>query len=517
MGAQSSRDEYVETFDEKQAEMQAVIEQETLSNLSLANSQEKYLLQAMVTMDLNDDVKEHYSRLTPRALDKFSEHFWLDKKNQLAMNAVMNNDPTKIMVDPRVAIDNRHVFNVKLETEGAATNQKQSGRCWIFAGTNVLRLAVIRKYKLSDDFELSQNFLFFYDKLEKANWFLENMIDLAAEDINDRVVQYLLTDPVGDGGQWQMFINLVEKYGVVPKSTFPETVASSSTAKLNWLVTVKLREFAAQIRKALSDGISTNTIRVMKEEMMQDIYRIMTIYLGEPPANFDWEIMDKTGKCVSIPSLTPKKFMKEIVEYPVGICIISETISLINDPRNPYSRAYTVSRLGNIVGGGDIKYVNTTIATMKKLAIDVLKSGNPVWFGCDVGQFSNGSVGSMDTKIFDYKLTFNVDFNLSKAQRLLYGESAMTHAMVFTGVHLDNESKPIRWRVENSWSDTSGEKGFWVMTDEWFSEFVYQLVLEKRVVPKKLVDLLSEKPIVLPAYDPMGALANPRQSRSLYK
>lgn len=208
-----------------------------------------------------------------------------------------------------------------------------------FLGTNVLRLAVIRKYKLNDDFELSQNFLFFYgkcyanvtkrdtknvccglltDKLEKANWFLENMIDLADEDINDRVVQYLLTDPVGDGGQWQMFINLVEKYGVVPKSAFPETVASSSTGKLNWLVTVKLREFAAQIRKALSDGLSINTIRVIKEEMMQDIYRIMVIYLGEPPAKFDWEIMDKNSKCVSVHGLTPKKFMKEIVEYPVS-------------------------------------------------------------------------------------------------------------------------------------------------------------------------------------------------------
>ncbi|KAG1085924.1 hypothetical protein G6F42_021197 [Rhizopus arrhizus] len=332
MGAQNSREAHAETFDEKRAEMAAVVEQEVLnSNMSLANSQEKYLSQAMATMDLNEkEVKEHYSRLTPRALDKFSEHFWHDKKNQLAMNAVMNNDPTKIMVNPKAAIDNRHVFNVKLEVEGAATNQKQSGRCWIFAGmykkrmtnnltsTNVLRLAVIRKYKLNDDFELSQNFLFFYDKLEKANWFLENMIDLADEDINDRVVQYLLTDPVGDGGQWQMFINLVEKYGVVPKSAFPETIASSSTGKLNWLVTVKLREFAAQIRKSLSDGLSINTIRVIKEEMMQDIYRIMVIYLGEPPAKFDWEIMDKNSKCVSVHGLTPKKFMKEIVEYPVS-------------------------------------------------------------------------------------------------------------------------------------------------------------------------------------------------------
>lgn len=209
---------------------------------------------------------------------------------------------------------------------------------YLFKGTNVLRLAVIRKYRLNEDFELSQNFLFFYgkwykylllkkqktnkkkksDKLEKANWFLENMIDLAEEDINDRVVQYLLTSPVGDGGQWQMFINLIEKYGIVPKTAYPETIASSSTARLNWLVTVKLREFASQIRKALRDGLSVNTIRVIKEEMMQDIYRIMVIYLGEPPSNFDWEVIDKNNKCVSLSNMTPKKFMKDVVDYPVS-------------------------------------------------------------------------------------------------------------------------------------------------------------------------------------------------------
>lgn len=485
----------------------AVVEQEAIdNNTSISTSQEKYLSQSMVALDLNDQqVKERYSRITPRALDKFSEHFWHDQKNQLAMNCMMENDPAQVMVNHKAAVKNQHVFNVKLEVEGAATNQKQSGRCWIFAGTNVLRLAVIRKYKLNDNFELSQNFLFFYDKLEKANWFLENMIDLADKDINDRVVQYLLTAPVGDGGQWQMFINLIEKYGVVPKSAYPETVASSSTARLNWLVTVKLREFAVQIRKALDDGVSINTIRVIKEEMMQDIYRIMVIYLGEPPSKFDWEVTDKNGKCVSLSNMTPKKFMKDVVDYP-----IAATMSLINDPRNPYNRAYTVARLGNIVGGDDIKYINTTTSVMKKLAVDVLKSGNPVWFGCDVGQFSNRNTGVMDTKVFDYKLTFNVDFNLTKAQRLLYGESAMTHAMMFTGVHLDKNGNPVRWRVENSWSETSGEKGFWIMSDEWFSEFVYQVVLEKAVVPKKLVDLLDEKPVVLPAYDPMGALACPK-------
>ncbi|KAI8993284.1 peptidase C1B, bleomycin hydrolase [Pilobolus umbonatus] len=494
MGAEVSK-ESVSAVDEKRM----MIKNEQSKEASVA---ERYL-GSFDSLNLEENkIRARYTDITPKTLEKFSKQFWQDKKNELAMNALMANDPVDVIVNRANALKNLHVFNVKLELEGGVTNQKQSGRCWIFAGTNVLRLSLIRKYKLNDDFELSQSYLFFYDKLEKANWFLENMIDLADEDINDRVVQYLLTSPVGDGGQWQMFINLVEKYGVVPKSVYPETFASSSTGRLNWIVTVKLREFATQIRKGLSQGLSVNAMRVIKEKMMSDIYRIMVIYLGEPPSTFDWEVMDKNGKYHGFSDVTPKTFMKEFVNYN-----IQETMSLINDPRNPYSRCYTVDRLNNIAGGGQVRYINTTAATMKELAVNVLKSGNPVWFGCDVGQFSNRKVGSMDMNVFDYKLAFDVDFQMTKAERLLYGESAMTHAMVFTGVHLDKKGNPIRWRVENSWSESSGEKGFWIMTDEWFSEFVYQVVLEKSAVPKKLVDLLDTNPVVLPAYDPMGALA----------
>lgn len=297
------------------------------------------------------------------------------------------------------------------------------------------------------------------------------MIDLADCDVSDRVVQYLLSSPVGDGGQWDMFVNIVQKYGVVPKSVYPETFSSSNSRRLNWLVTVKLREFAVQIRQALTqDGVSHNKVRAMKEGMMEEIYRIMVICLGEPPSSFDWETTDKNGKFIGIRDLTPQKFFKDVIQYP-----LEDTMSLINDPRNPYDTLYTVDRLGNVVGGAPLRYVNTTPDMLKKLAINVLKSGSPVWFGCDVGQFSNNPLGIMDTKIYDYSLAFNIEFNMTKEERLLYGESLMTHAMVFTGVHLDEEGQPVRWRVENSWGEGTGDKGYWIMSDAWFSEFVYQV------------------------------------------
>ncbi|CDS12265.1 hypothetical protein LRAMOSA04460 [Lichtheimia ramosa] len=500
MGAEQSKAST--HYDEKRTTAEVTSTVTTASRIS-QQQLSKSLAKLSLDKEQIDKIHATYAPISSDSLERYSKDFWDDNKNRLALNAVVGNDPTNVLVNRGEAIKANHVFNVKIDVEGKITNQRSSGRCWLFAGTNVLRLAVIEKFKLDDDFELSQSYLFFYDKLEKANWFLENMIDLADKDVDDRVVQYLLSSPVGDGGQWDMFVSIVQKYGVVPKSVYPETYSSSNSRRLNWLVTVKLREFAVQIREHLAESdASKASVRLLKEQMMQEIYRIMAISLGEPPSTFDWEIHDKNGKYIGIKNLTPTKFFKDIVKYP-----IADTMSLINDPRNEYNALYTVDRLGNVVGGQPIRYVNINVETMKTLAINTLKSGKPVWFGCDVGQFSNNSLGVMNTKIYDYALAFNTEFGMSKKERLLYGESLMTHAMMFSGVDLDEAGKPIRWRVENSWGDSTGDKGFWIMTDEWFSEFVYQIVLEKSFVPRKLVSLLDTEPTVLPAYDPMGALA----------
>ncbi|CAG8473243.1 3697_t:CDS:10 [Diversispora eburnea] len=381
-------------------------------------------------------------------LDKFSENFGADPKNKLASNAISGNDMTKVLLNRSITIDNIHVFSEKIELEGKATNQRSSGRCWLFAATNVLRLIVMKKYKLKD-FELSQSYLFFYDKLEKSNFFLENMIKLSDLEIDDRLIQYMVHEPVNDGGQWDMVVNLLEKYGVVPKSVYTESFNSSNTSKLNWLVITKLQEFAHKLRKLHSAGNSISVLRTAKAKMMEEIYRILAISLGEPP--------------------------KEVEAQKA-----TETLSLVNDPRNEYFKLYTVEYLGNIQGGFPVRYVNIPIGEMKNLAIQALRSGKPVWFGAD--------------------------FHLTKAQRLQYGQSSMTHAMVFTGVHLEN-GESIRWRVENSWGEDLGEKGYFVMNDDWFSEWVYQIVLEKKDVPKEYVAILDQKPNVLSAWDPMGSLA----------
>ena len=295
---------------------------ESFDNEKYVNNQDMTRLSEQLNqLNLTPEEFNHRfpASLSSESLAKYSKKFYQEPKNLLARNAVLSTDPTGVLLNPLSAKEDKHIFNVKLDTEGSATNQKSSGRCWLFAGTNVMRLAVINKYKLKDDFELSQSYLFFYDKLEKANWFLENMIDLAHKDVNDRVVQYLLTDPVSDGGQWDMLINLVEKYGVVPKSAFPETYSSSNSRRLNWLVTVKLREYAAQIRKSIDQGVSVQAIRFAKEKYLEDIYRILVISLGEPPSQFDWEVTDKNGKYIAIHHLTPKKFFREVVSYPVSL------------------------------------------------------------------------------------------------------------------------------------------------------------------------------------------------------
>lgn len=436
-----------------------------------------------------------------------------DPKNRLALSALSSANPKSVLTQRATKIADQQVFNVQVPFEGGPiTNQRSSGRCWLFASTNVFRVALMKKYNIAS-FELSQAYLFFWDKLEKANFFLENIIDTADEDLDGRLVQTLLADPVSDGGQWDMVYNLVTKYGLVPQVLYPDSWNAMSSGTVNSIVVSKLREYALTLRKMLKSSATTAaTLAATKQKMMREIHLVLTLTLGPPPSStekFEWTFLDKNGKSRAV-SLTPREFAKDISssEFRVSSTTIASMVSLVNDPRHELLNLMTVNRLGNIVGGRGISYINVPMATLKQACVSMLRAGVPVFFGSDVGKFSDNASGIMDLELIDYELGFNIDMlSMTKAQRLRVSESAMTHAMVLTAVHVDDEGNCVRWRVQNSWGEAPGDKGWFVMSDRWMDEFVYQAVIDPRFLGKEVKDVLKKDPIVLPLWDPMGALA----------
>ncbi|KAK8005280.1 peptidase C1B- bleomycin hydrolase [Apiospora arundinis] len=420
-----------------------------------------------------------------------------DPKNRLALSALSSANPKDVLMQQRSAkiLSDVHVFNVAIgPSEGAPiTNQRSSGRCWLFASTNVFRVALMKKYGLAE-FELSQAYLFFWDKLEKANYFLENVVETADEDLEGRLVQRMLADPVSDGGQWDMVYNL--------------------HAQLHrGLQAARVRLNTTQTGQCLRDDVG-DAIGYQKK-MMREIHLILTLTLGPPPSStekFDWTFKDKNNKARTV-SLTPLEFARDISspEFRITSSAIAGMISLVHDPRHEPLSLLSVDRLGNIVSGRGVSYVNVEMATLKQACIATLRAGVPVFFGCDVGQSSNSVSGVMDLNLVDWTLGFNVDLlanTVSKADRLRIGASAMTHAMVLTAVHIDESSgKPVRWRVQNSWGEDRGDHGWFVMSDAWMDEFVYQAVIDPRFLVKEVRDVLKKEPVVLPLWDPMGSLA----------
>ncbi|MEW6026940.1 MAG: C1 family peptidase [Planctomycetota bacterium] len=440
--------------------------------------------------------------LTMDLINRYHKEYTANPANRVARNAVTRTALPEVAMNRDVLSGTDFTFSHIVKT-GEATAQMASGRCWMFAGLNTMRILAMKKMNLAI-FELSQSYTFFWDKLEKANYFLENIIETADEHIQSRIVMWLLTAPLGDGGQWDMFANLINRYGVVPKTVMPETFNSSNSGHVNYFVTLKLKEDAMILRNMHRKGASVSALRARKQEMMSEIYKMLVIYFGEPPKEFLWQYRDKKGVFHRDPKpLTPLAFYKEYVNLD-----LDETVSVINCPTKdkPYNRLYTVQYLGNVVGGQIVRYLNVDINTLKTVAVEMLKDKEPVWFGCDVGKMFNRDGGIMDMKLYEYDKLLGVNFGMDKAQRVDYGDSLMTHAMVLTGVNLVN-NKPTKWRVENSWGDKVGDKGSFVMSAEWFSEYLYQVVVRKSYLPPKLRKILKEKPIVLKPWDPMGSLA----------
>lgn len=435
-------------------------------------------------------------------LEQYGKAFESDSAKQAAMRAVTANGVVKSAMDPRVFRQNRHQFSISLE-QGNITNQKQTGRCWMFAALNTMRFDVMKKLNLKN-FELSQNYILFYDKLEKANYFLENILDTLDEPTSGRLVSFLLQSPLGDGGQWDMLCSLVDKYGVVPKDAMPETAPSSATREITGFMTRKLREFACVLREGHKAGKPMDELRGMKGEMMRTVYNMLCIALGQPPKTFSLEARDKDGKFIRDENLTGRSFFEKYVGWD-----LSQYVSLINAPTEdkPYHKTYTVKMLGNVKEGRPVKYLNLPAADLKRAAIAQLQEGHPVWFGCDVGKDSLREGGVMDCSAIRADELFGTAFGMNKAQRLDYGESMMTHAMVFQGVNLDGQGAPTRWRVENSWGKEAGEDGYYVMSDDWFTEYTYQVVVNKKYLTPEQQKELEQAPIQLEPWDPMGSLA----------
>ncbi|HFR3847831.1 TPA: aminopeptidase C [Streptococcus suis] len=421
---------------------------------------------------------------------------------QATENAVSHNGLLKSLETRQSAIDNDYVFSIDL-TKDAVSNQKASGRCWMFAALNTFRHKLISDFKL-ENFELSQAHTFFWDKYEKSNWFLEQIIAKADQEIGSRKVKFLLDTPQQDGGQWDMVVALFEKYGVVPKSVYPESISSSASRELNQYLNKLLRQDAQILRDLLAKGASSKEVQIQKENLLQEIFNFLAVNLGLPPRSFDFAYRDKDNVYHRNTNVTPQAFYEKYVGLK-----LSDYVSIINAPTTdkPYNKSYTVELLGNVVGAPAVRYLNVEMNRFKELAIAQLKAGESVWFGSDVGQSSNRQTGIMATNTYDFSSGLGIHFHQDKAGRLDYSESLMTHAMVLTGVDLDDNEQPLKWKVENSWGDKVGDKGYFVASDSWMDEYTYQIVVRKEFLTQEELAAYQAQPQVLAPWDPMGALA----------
>ncbi|WP_317415726.1 C1 family peptidase [Thermophilibacter provencensis] len=436
------------------------------------------------------------------------EEFFSERANVVAKNAVSSVGIRAAARVPEGVARNALTFDVEV-TQGERCNQERSGRCWMFASLNTMRYRIIKRYNLKT-FELSQAYPLFWDKLEKSNWFFENVLDTLDEPLDGRLVSYLLADPIGDGGQWDMFKSLVKKYGVVPKEAMPETACSRNTHEMDSYLTRYLRGAARRLRESHAAGVAADDLAAMKKEMMGDVYHLLVTCLGEPPASFGVRLRDKDGRLALSGTFTPAAFFDEAVGMDVD-----DYVSLISAPTadKPFGHTYTVSRLGNVVEDGGVRYLNLPIQRLKECAVAQLREDLPVWFGCDVGQSYLREEGIMDTAALDVDglLGFPVEGCMDRAERLDYGESLMTHAMVLEGVNLDEAGRPTLWKVENSWGADHGRDGFDTLSDAWFDEYVYQVVVDKKhLTDEERAAYETEEPRVLAPWDPMGSLARVR-------
>jgi bleomycin hydrolase len=436
--------------------------------------------------------------LTGDIVERIQSSYTANEKDRIIANALTTNKITEIVLNREFFSQHNDLFSHTIATKGI-TDQKSSGRCWLFAALNVLRPAMIRTFKLKN-FEFSQNYLFFWDKMEKANTFLERIIQTAGKDLTDREMHVLLRSPISDGGYWSYVVNLVNKYGMVPKDAMPETYNSEHSWPMNDLLARRLRIDAYELRSAMENGVIIDDVRKMKIEMLEDIYRMLAFNLGEPPREFVWRYETIGGK-VSTPRLhTPHSFYTDVVKVD-----LNAYIPLMDYPGKEYSRLYQFDDQRNVWGALDPLFINADIQDIKRWAKNSVLRDSPIYFYCDVIPDKYSKEGILSTRILDYRLLYDIPLDMPKAERILYRESASNHAMVFIGVDIEKDL-PVKWLVEDSHGPDDGHDGYWTLYDDWFDAYVYGAVIHEDNLPPAIRELMREDPIRLPYWDPMAQL-----------
>lgn len=444
--------------------------------------------------------------LTTEDLARMAQAYKKDAAQQIVEQAVKNNGIHASSERESVVVTkNNFVFSVDVDDEAVA-NQRQSGRCWMYSALNFLRFHMEKKLKLpKGSFELSQAYNFFYDKLEKSNFFMENIIKYAGSDLNDRRIDFLLATPQQDGGDFDPIVALVEKYGVVPEEAMPETAVTKNSSELDALLNRMLREDAYALRKLVAEGKSETDIEEARKSMLSDIYRVLCVSFGEPPQTVDFVYRDTDKKYHADRGLTPLEFYKKYL----GDVKLDDCIGVINLPVEgmAYNKAYEIDMTGEVLGAKRrCRYVNVPIDVMKQATIKQLKAGEPVWFGCDVLQDSDFAKGIMSLNLYDVQKMMGLEFKLNKGERFQYNQSLPTHAMMIAGVDLDEDGNPIRWKVENSWGTTAhgkpvGHQGYFIMDDSWFTEYNYEVAVRREYLPDDVVKAYDAEPEVLPYWN----------------
>ena len=425
-------------------------------------------------------------------LERIRSGYAATPEQKAVKNALASNSIAALAVNSEnLAMCDTH-FSHRVTTRGI-TNQKSSGRCWRCTGLNGLRAKMIREYDLPE-FEFSQNYCSFYDLLEKSNLFLQAVIDTRDAGLDDRKVDWLMKNPIGDGGQFTGVSNLIMKYGVVPKSAMPETYQSDNTSGMTSILKQKLREYALELR-----AMQPAKIQDRKTEMLTEIYRILVECLGVPPTEFEWTYYDKSGNEVTRRTYTPKSFYDEFI----GEDLERNYVMIMNDPSREYGKVYEIEYDRHVYDGENWLYVNLPIERIKEIAIASIKDNTAMYFSCDVGKFMDRAKGTLDLKNFDYESLFATSFPMDKRERIQTFASGSSHAMTLIAVDLNEAEDPVKWMVENSWGASSGYQGCLIMTDEWFDEYMFRLVAERKYVPEDVLKMLDQKPTLLPAWDPM--------------